>query len=333
MRLKHIIIAVLFCLLVLPAVAQTQQKTVPEKTMKTIYDFIKQKEYPKALQVTENAMKAYGRTDTLLQMKYNLLMKMEKYTEALAYIDNLVKKTGPKQEYLAAKYNILMTQKNYVEALKVAKKKYDLSSKSPWECMNLVHTHLDMGNLEEAMDWMQEAVSRGFISYRILQGKRYEKLHKQKRFYEIIETIKIAIGLGKPAQTFTVRLTSGKDFNLAEQKGKVVLIDFWATWCGPCKEHLPFLKKIYEQYKDKGLVILGINLDTNEKIFRDYLSIKKMDWALRYSGQGWNDAIVRRYSVDSLPSRWLIDKQGTLRSFGLQGKELAQAIATLLAEK
>jgi hypothetical protein len=91
-------------------------------------------------------------------------------------------------------------QGNLVDALKVAMKKDKISkSKSPWDCMNIMDVYLRLGSKNDALDWLQEAVSRGFISYRLLQDRKYALVEREPRFYEIIETIKVSIGLGYPA--------------------------------------------------------------------------------------------------------------------------------------
>ncbi len=326
--MKKVVIAALIVSFLFVFVTADQKETVQK-----IYQLYGEKKYDEALKMAEKAMKDFGTSKRLLQIKYNILLKMEKYDEALAFLDQEIQKSGETEELISAKYKLLYLQGKLHEALKAALKKDKIAkTKSPWDCMNIMHVHLRLGNKQEALDWLQEAVSRGFISYRILAGKMYESLTKEKRFYEIIETIKVAIGLGNPARNFTVQLLSGETFTLSQQREKVVLVDFWATWCDSCRKEMPQLKDYYNEFKAKGFEIIGISLDSSESKLKEYIKENNLEWKFSFSGNVWKDETVMHYGVNSIPSHWLIDKNGILRSFGLEGEQLRGAIALLLAE-
>lgn len=143
----------------------------------------------------------------------------------------------------------------------------------------------------------------------------------------------MAIGLGKKARDFTVKLWGSGEFSLSAQTGKVVLVNFWATWCDSCRKEIPDLIKYYSEFKDKGFEIMGISLDSSERKLEEYIKRTGMAWDTAYSGNAWKDETVMLYGVNSIPSNWLIDKNGVLRSFGLKGEELRSAIAELVKEK
>lgn len=329
MPMKHRLIIIGLMVSFLLVLVNADQK----ESMRDIYRLFSEKKYDEALKAVDNALKAGEKDKDLLKLKFNILLQMEKYDAALAVINDEIKKNGETEELLSAVYSLYFRQGKLKEALETALKKDKIAKKkSPWDCMNIMHVHLRMGNKAEALDWLQEAVTRGFISYRILSGKQYELLAKEKRFYDIIETIKVAIGLGEKARNVSVKLLDGSDYMLAQQRGKVVLVDFWATWCDSCREELPSLKAIYNEFKEKGFDIIGISLDSSETILKDYIEKEKMDWKMSYTGQGWEDPTVKQYGVNSIPSYWLIDKKGYLRAFGLKGKKLHAAVASLTAE-
>ncbi len=214
-------------------------------------------------------------------------------------------------------------------------KEKNATRKSPWHCISLVSIYLKKQEVEEVFGWLEKAVERGFLSYTELYGEEFSLLRKDKRFEKIITRIKDNIGIDKAAKNFTITLLSGEKFVLSKQKGKVVLIDFWATWCKPCVKGLPFLKKFYQANKAKGFEIVGISFDDKKKLLDEFMAKKKLPWPVSFSGKGWFDDTGRLYKVNLIPSYWLIDRKGVLRNFGipLRDKEtMRKALEKLLSE-
>jgi thiol-disulfide isomerase/thioredoxin len=136
--------------------------------------------------------------------------------------------------------------------------------------------------------------------------------------------------LGQPVNLqFTA--VDGRSVNLAKLKGKVVLIDFWATWCGPCVGEVPNVKKIYDQYHGKGFEIVSISLDKDKDSLTHFIADKKMDWPQYFDGQGWQNKYARQFGIESIPTMWLIDKKGNLRDMNARA-DLSGGVQKLLAE-
>jgi thiol-disulfide isomerase/thioredoxin len=104
----------------------------------------------------------------------------------------------------------------------------------------------------------------------------------------------------------------GNQVNLANMKGKIVLIDFWATWCGPCLREIPQVLQVYDKYHQKGLEIIGISFDENLDLLKQMIQNKKMPWSQYFDGNQWGNKYGLEYGVIAIPTMWLVDKNGIL---------------------
>ncbi|MEK6300885.1 MAG: redoxin family protein [Acidobacteriota bacterium] len=132
------------------------------------------------------------------------------------------------------------------------------------------------------------------------------------------------------ARPFNVKSTSGDELSLAKFKGKVVLLDFWAAWCGPCRVEMPEVKRIRKKYSEDRLVIVGVNLDSNRAAFETYMKQEALPWPQYYDGLGWGNKLGRLYGVTAIPHTVLIDQDGIIRGVGLRGAGLSSKIGELL---
>ncbi len=138
------------------------------------------------------------------------------------------------------------------------------------------------------------------------------------------------------APDFSWQTPDGKVVHLSDLKGKVVLLDFWATWCGPCRMTIPHVESLYEKFKDKGLVVIGINLDGPGK--RETVSKFIKEHGITYTVVGDNGTVAQEYGVSGIPRFFFIDKHGriakTVVGYDPNMEEtFAKEITTLLSEK
>jgi peroxiredoxin len=135
---------------------------------------------------------------------------------------------------------------------------------------------------------------------------------------------------GNPAVEFTSTNPAGNKISLSDYRDKVVLLDFWATWCGPCVDEIPNMKEVYKKYKDKDFVILGISLDIKRENLDAFLEKAGIDWPQVYDGGGWKNEVAQLYRVTSIPSTFLVDRKGIIRDRNLRGPALEVAVKKLM---
>ena len=134
-----------------------------------------------------------------------------------------------------------------------------------------------------------------------------------------------------PAPDFTLTTPDGKALTLSSLKGKVVLIDFWASWCGPCRKENPNLVKLYEKYKNKEFTILSVSLDDNETAWKSAIEQDGLVWPNHVSDlKGWQSPMTQVYGFNSIPHTVLVSKDGKILGVGLRGELLEQKIKSIL---
>lgn len=137
---------------------------------------------------------------------------------------------------------------------------------------------------------------------------------------------KTAVGV-KPA--FSVPDRDGKPLKLADYKGKVVLVDFWASWCGPCRKENPNLLKAYGKYHEKGFEIIGISLDDKKERWLQAIEADKLGWLHASDLKGWKSDLAQEYGIKSIPMSFLVDTEGKIIAKDLRGDALEKKLETI----
>lgn len=138
------------------------------------------------------------------------------------------------------------------------------------------------------------------------------------------------VSLGNVAPELTMNDVNDKPFSLSQLRGKYVLIDFWASWCAPCRDENPNVVAAYNQFKDKNFTVLGVSLDKNKEAWIAAIKEDKLNWHQISDLQYWNSAAIPLYRFDGIPYNVLIDPQGKIIAADLRGSALQRKLAELI---
>ncbi|WP_190242611.1 TlpA disulfide reductase family protein [Hymenobacter lapidiphilus] len=152
-----------------------------------------------------------------------------------------------------------------------------------------------------------------------------------QRYGQMLTALK-TVTIGAPAPDFTLPTPEGKPVSLADYRGKFVLVDFWASWCAPCRQENPNVAKAYNEYKNRNFDILGISLDLEKDRpkWLKALADDQLTWTQVWDLRGFEGDVARRYNVRGIPQNFLIDPSGKIVAVNLRGPELAATLARLL---
>ena len=164
--------------------------------------------------------------------------------------------------------------------------------------------------------------------------KMPEELRRRPAIKEVEKAIAAAekTGEGATIQDFSQTALDGSSVSLLEEvkKNKVTVIDFWASWCGPCRQEMPFMIQLYDRYQPKGMGIIGISLDQEQNAWQQATDAMGVKWPQMSDLKGWENAIAQHFQVNSIPHTIVVDQSGKILRRGLRGEALEAFIAEQL---
>ena len=138
--------------------------------------------------------------------------------------------------------------------------------------------------------------------------------------------------INKKAISFSQKDTSGIEISLSSFKGKYLLIDFWASWCGPCRAENPNIKNAYQKYKSKGFEVLGVSLDNDKSAWTKAIINDSLTWTNVSDLKGWKNNIGQKYVVSAVPANYLLNKDGKIIAKDLRGEKLIKKLIEIFGQ-
>ena len=239
------------------------------------------------------------------------------------------------QEKIILKNNILVKYQEYL------KKFINQNQQSPSIIMVL-------GEIQNPVEFMNELLLIKEVIINQFENQKYlidinnaiENANQQKKFLaqqedraiqELDQRKKLGLEIGAMAPEIALSDVNGKIIKLSSLKGNVVLIDFWASWCRPCRAENPNVVKLYNKYKNKNFTIYSISLDQDRKKWIDAINQDQLSWPNHVSElTGWKSTPGIQYGVSSIPKTFLIDKDGIIIGYDLRGSTLEKKLSELL---
>ena len=243
--------------------------------------------------------------------------------------------TPREEEKIIARNSILMNYQSYI------KKFINENKNSP--CLLML-----LGEIQNPMDFKNELM--------IIKNIVQEKFEKQKYLKEVVKLLeqakqqenyliqqknraneeknvreKLGINIGAIAPEINLKGPDGMLIALSSLKGKVVLLDFWASWCRPCRAENPNVVRLYNKYKDKGFTVYSVSLDQNKDKWLAAITQDKLTWKNHVSElTGWKSSAGNKYGVSSIPKTFLIDAKGKIIAYDLRGNNLEKKLSEIL---
>ncbi len=309
----------LLCLLMIGAssLAQAPSGSAPsgptdpkaQKSYAEAQDLLKHRQYTWALDSFKKAAKQDGKCIPCDQQIINLALELDDYKSAMNAAQEVIALVHNPKDIASAHYLFATA----LLRAGSAKHKDDLLHQSQQEFKAALQANPDMQQAifgeAMALAWLNQddAAKARFLDYLKVASPEKVDYKRAQRYSDRPELVR-----ARMAPAFQVKTIDDKVVSLDDLAGKVVLIDFWATWCGPCREALPHVKEISHKFAGQPLVVMSISLDTDDAKWRDFVAKNEMTW-IQTRNNGFDGKVATMFGVHAIPATFTIDADGVLQ--------------------
>ena len=213
--------------------------------------------------------------------------------------------------------------------------------------------HNEMGNFDEAIKYFDDVLGQEETHHhfkaRLLYFKAKALLGNGDvaKAKEVVAELKLiepgaanafgkelsgTIRLGMKAPDFNAMDFKGNPISLSKYKGNIVVIDFWATWCDPCLQEFPKVKKMYRTFKGRGVQFIGVSLDDEIEDLKGFVAGNKVEWPQIFEGMRWKGTVSKIYNVEKIPIMFVLDRESRVQYIGNDKKKITRVITKLLSK-
>jgi thiol-disulfide isomerase/thioredoxin len=263
---------------------------------------------------------SHAQVASLLPERWNFLMMTDQAADAVTETQRVLKdqKSGPLASVAAFTYAQAIGETKGLDSKEYAKAADDFRAIDPKDERG-ARLYMEIAN--NAAYSEQDRSAEALAAY-----KRVIELYPESRAAKQAKgKVRQYDGIGKPFKLKFTDAISGKTIDIKDLKGKVVVVDFWATWCGPCVADMPHMKELYKEYKGRGVEFVGISLDKDEASgglarLKDFVAKNEIAWPQYYQGNWWSSEFSTSWGINSIPALFVVDKNGNLYTNQGRGK-------------
>lgn len=261
--------------------------------------------------------------------KGQVLSGMKKYQEAFEAFDRATTLDPMRPDVWNMKANSLSKMGRFDDALIAINKAMELAPNYPVSTYNRACIYSLRGDKPNALADLKKAISMSSsFKKSAVNDEDFKSLYDDEEFKKLTATVSI----GQKAPEFTLNDVNGNPVSLSSKIGsKLLLLDFWAGWCGPCRMENPNVLKTYNEFKDKGFDIIGVSLDRSRDVWIKAINDDKLPWTQVSDLNYFNSAAAKLYDVTAIPANFLLDEKGTIIAMNLRGEILYNRVKAILS--